>query len=115
MSMSMSKIFYKVQRHLLKQNERAEFEGHCQYRTDSGLSCAVGCLLTDEMYDPKMEGNSITCETVADRLTPIVGVQIDKVERKLAMLRHLQTVHDDHPPLHWPVRLLEVKKEYAIA
>ena len=115
MSMSMSKIFYKVQRHLLKQNERAEFGGHCQYRTDSGLSCAVGCLLTDEMYDPKMEGNSIACETFADALPPIVGTQWIKVGLKMDLLRRLQKIHDGCDPDYWPEMLLEVKKECNIA
>ena len=115
MSMSMSKIFYKVQRHLLKQNERAEWGGTCQYRTDSGLSCAVGCLLTDEMYDPKMEGNNIFQKTVADALTPILGVRWIQVGKKMDLLRRLQKIHDGCDPDYWPEMLLELKEEYNIA
>lgn len=38
----------KIARHLAVQNARA-FDGtDCQYRTDDGLMCAVGCLISDK-------------------------------------------------------------------
>lgn len=49
-------IFDQVARHLLKQNERAvDVEGRCKYRTESGLMCAAGCLISDEEYTPRMD------------------------------------------------------------
>ena len=53
--MNIQEIFNKSVTHLNKQGKRAasydengEYEG-CKYRTDDGLSCAIGCLLDDEM------------------------------------------------------------------
>ena len=115
MTMSVNKIFYKVQRHLLKQNERAKFGGHCQYRTDSGLSCAVGCLISDQMYSShaNIEGRGVS-GLPSDVLTPIIGVQYAKARRKLDLLGGLQHIHDQYLPSAWPEELAEVKTKFNI-
>jgi hypothetical protein len=45
--------------HLATQKARAwsEDNGTCGYRTETGLMCAVGCLIPDELYDPEIEGD----------------------------------------------------------
>ena len=49
-------IFDQVARHLLKQGKRAvSAQGRCKYRTDDGLKCAAGCLISDEEYDQNFE------------------------------------------------------------
>ena len=115
MTRSVREIFYKVEKHLLKQNERAESGGNCQYRTDSGLSCAVGCLMTDDIYDSSFEGDSVRDSSIMDALTPIVGVNEDKRELKLYLLRQLQVVHDEYQPTWWASNLAQIKLEFDIS
>lgn len=55
---SAQEIFNKVAAHLLTQGRPAREEDRCRYRTTNGLSCAVGCLIPDELYSPSFEGES---------------------------------------------------------
>ncbi|MNC40446.1 hypothetical protein D3C75_891570 [compost metagenome] len=56
---------YKIEQHLIQQKARAVQTGalpsdRCQYRTDTGLMCAAGCLIPDEKYVPEMEGLTVS-------------------------------------------------------
>ena len=116
MTMSVREIFYKVEKHLLKQNEKSESEDvGCKYRSDNGLSCAVGCLMTDDMYDSSFEGNNLQDRLVRQALTPIVGVNDKKRLLKLDLLNRLQEVHDNEPVEHWERGLAEIKLEFDIS
>lgn len=61
-------------------------EVSCRYRTDSGDRCAVGMLIADEDYDPKIEGRD-----VYNLPHEKIGIEFDH----LAMLTRLQELHDD--------------------
>ena len=116
MTMSMRKIFNKVEKHLLKQNVKsANKHGGCKYRDQAGRMCAVGCLITDDMYDPYLEGESVDACEVIEVLNPILGVNEKKREQKLALLRRLQYVHDDHRAENWAAQLAKIKHELGIA
>ena len=114
--MSLNKIFYKVQKHLLKQNEQAQVRFRCKYRTDSGLSCAVGCLIPDQMYrsHANIEDLGGVSGLPSDVLTPIIGMQFAKARRKLDLLGGLQHIHDNYQPSAWPEALAEVKTKFNI-
>ena len=114
--MSVNKIFYKVQKHLLKQNEKSmDFGSGCMYRSNGGLSCAVGCLMTDDIYRPSFEGESVRDSSIMEALTPIVGVNEDKRVLKLYLLRELQAVHDESHPTDWANDLAKIKHEFDIS
>ena len=84
-------IFNKVATHLFTQGKRS-FDKKlkvCAYRNDEGLSCAIGCLIPDELYDPAFEGRRIW------------GLMDENYEVKkyfsnvsLELLSKLQGVHD---------------------
>jgi hypothetical protein len=111
--MSINEIFYKVEKHLLKQNKQAMVRNRCKYRTSSGLSCAVGCLIPDEMYTNKLENRDVSC-LPSDVLTPIIGVQFTRRERKLHLLDDLQEMHDNILPEKWPTVLAAIKNAFNI-
>ena len=115
MTMSINEIFYKVEKHLLKQNEQAIGSSTvCKYRTDSGLSCAVGCLIPDEIYSSKIEGGDIT-DLPANILTPLIGLQYTEGwSEKLHLLEKLQAMHDNRLPEKWPTYLADIKTEFNI-
>lgn len=116
MTMSVNKIFYKVQKHLLKQHEKSEsMVAGCQYRSDNGLRCAVGCLMTDDIYDSSFEGNNVHDRLVRKALTPIVGVNYELRLLKLDLLERLQEVHDNEPVEHWERGLAAIKHEFDIS
>jgi len=116
MTMSVREIFNKVEKHLLKQNAKSMNDSQsCRYRTYDGLSCAVGCLMTDDMYDSSFEGESVQADEVEEALTPIVGVNEEKREIKLGLLYQLQLVHDDSPVENWEHDLAQLKLDFNIS
>lgn len=55
--MTQQEIFDAVLGHLRKQGKASVNDMDlCQYRGPGGASCAVGCLIPDELYDPLIEG-----------------------------------------------------------
>jgi hypothetical protein len=63
MPLNHQETFDTMLTHLRKQGQRAVDQTHehmvdtCMYRTSSGLKCAVGCLIPDDLYDRRMEGS----------------------------------------------------------
>ena len=98
MSMSMSKIFYKVKAHLLKQGEKSMDEEYNSCR-----------------YDDNLEGEAVHSPVVISALKPIIGTQRKKRKSKLELLDALQGVHDEYPPNVWKSKLEELRPEFNIA
>jgi len=118
MTMSVREIFYKVEKHLLKQNERSTGVGEitgCKYRNGRGLSCAVGCLMTDDMYDEDFEGEAVRDKYITEALIPIIGVNKAKKEDKLELLSKLQHIHDSASVVNWGIKLRELKLDFNIS
>jgi hypothetical protein len=88
--MNNQEIFDTVARHLIKQGRPAKNElGECAYRTDGGLSCAVGCLIPDALYDPRIEGTDV------DAVLRHAASMLPGVTRgNISLLRSLQITHD---------------------
>ena len=114
MSMSMSRIFYKVKKHLLKQNEISLKDGVCVYRGEDGLTCAVGCLIPDGLYGAQMERHRVTDSIVNGSLGSVIGLNPHKRRIKIGLLRSLQHLHDAFPPKEWPKELDELQVMYDI-
>jgi len=105
-------IFDKIKAHLLKQNARAMSGPDCRYRGAGGLSCAVGCIISDEHYKPRIEGRSVKKKDVLEAVRKSnKGLHIDNVTTR-AMLQELQNIHDVVKVDHWPTRLDEMEREY---
>ena len=97
--MTDKEIFDRVATHLLLQGKRACVTTHptghmtCAYRGDGGTSCAVGCLITDEAYDPALEGYSVRSTLVREALEKS-GVETEFSSARVRLLRLLQCIHD---------------------
>jgi hypothetical protein len=79
----------------------------CRYRGVNGSKCAAGHLIKDEFYNDSLENKRSTSEDVAKVLIDS-GVPINQLE----LVRELQKIHDDYPPIQWPVwRAYMLKKE----
>jgi hypothetical protein len=87
--MNQQEIFNKVARHLARQGRKARDEhGKCAYRGKGDLKCAVGCLIRDSEYDPRMEGDSVDGLKKRDLLP-------NRLRRAERLLMSLQSAHDD--------------------
>lgn len=87
--MTAQEVFDTVVRHLHTQGKpaRSGDDSMCEYRTMDGLSCAVGCLISDEEYNPDMEGMRVCGLIENNYATPLI------IEHQ-KMLGLLQNVHD---------------------
>jgi len=91
-------VFDKVVTHLLTQNKTSvQYGGSCQYRTyredDTTLKCAVGCLISDKIYDEGLEdqtANAIDVVNAIQNSNPgfIVNNEVEE------MMMKLQFIHD---------------------
>lgn len=101
-------IFDKVATHLFTQGEPAKNGGTCKYRDSQGRSCAVGCLIPPDKYDPSFEngdpirgGNSIAYMINHPQFVQaLADGGVDAVQH-LDLLRSLQNVHDEMGRQWW--------------
>jgi len=94
---SLQEIFDFISNHLLTQNERSGDVGYrkmfsCKYKSSTGLKCAVGCLMSDEEYDVKLEGYGINSNKFN---------KFNISEDRKDLLRALQMIHDSIKPDSW--------------
>lgn len=120
--MTKREIFDKVKTHLLTQKEKAVnkyVEGApCMYRTPEGLSCAVGCLIPEDLYDKSIEGIAVFSlihevdtanrELFNNILTTILGE--DSYQDKLGLCNLLQYIHDRVHVQDWAYELDRLEK-----
>lgn len=114
--MTLQEIFTKVAAHLTTQNKRSTTytpsgSTECLYRTPEGLSCAVGCLISDEHYSRYLEGQAVASQPVLLALSDS-GIPINVPTAKL--LEDLQNLHDYVPPHLWPEGLEEVAMNHNL-
>ena len=88
---SLQDIFDLVAAHLMTQGVVSEDQsGQCVYRSPDNLKCAIGCLIPDDAYDPKLEGREGNHPIVLRAL----GFNT-RVDHRIELLLTLQQVHDD--------------------
>ena len=88
-------VFDRVLAHCRNQKVAAwnETKKRCEYLTDDGKKCAVGCLLTRKDYSKLFEGKSVRQESdlPLERLLKSKGYD-------LYLLEELQRAHDSGMP-----------------
>lgn len=108
-------VFGIVKEHLLAQNEIAAIAGkqrQCVFRTDSGLKCAIGCLIPDEKYHVDLE--TFYDLYVFNPLTSILeseGIFTVKDWAMCHMLTDLRDIHDNVSVFFWKTELDSLEKE----
>ena len=87
-------IFNKVLEHIRSMKHQSlNASGNCVYRTPDGNKCAVGCLIPNKDYSPKMDNiDSTEISSVWHRFKALKRLFKDD---QLELLRDLQKVHDD--------------------
>lgn len=108
--------FQKVKNHLLTQNCSSvsiEDEHACMYRGVNNTSCAIGCLIPDEIYSPKMERTQFLdlykkFPEVRPYLKTLNNIKIK--EHKYDYYNHtlgekLKRIHDNEDVENWEEKL----------
>lgn len=123
---SLQQVFDKVATHLLTQKQPAMRKDNttCAYRAPDGKTCAVGCLMTDEEYNPRFEGVGITSSTFDNFFNEGSNEGYEEgnrvmADRHRALLFDLQDVHDmaqnsDDPVAQWKEDLTSVAETYGL-
>jgi hypothetical protein len=103
-------IFDRVVSHLRKQGKQSkDIVGRCSYRNGSGLMCAAGCLIPDDVYDPDFEGwglykHSSVVAWFDDRFGP----------NMTNFIYELQVIHDGYGPLKWEQKFKELASVHGL-
>lgn len=117
--------FQRVKTHLLTQMKKSITPGgDCSYRDYNGLSCAIGCLIPDEIYNDKIEGYifgdllNIKNHTRFNHLSSIVKKELIQILNPLTyeldslMLGDkLQSIHDMDDVVNWESQLNNLEQE----
>lgn len=64
----------------------------CQYRSPSGDMCAIGCLIPEDLYDPKMEGKDFL--SLVTEFPKMAGLFLSSNEND-QFFDNLQDLHDN--------------------
>lgn len=101
-------VFDQITRHLLQQGKAARTgTGACRYRSEvqgEVLKCAAGCLIADDEYNDKFEGDTWGALV---RLYVITSYHEE-------LITSLQKVHDTCLVNEWPERLRQLAKDYGL-
>lgn len=99
-------IVLKGVNHILQQNEKSQNAEGCLYRSDSGLKCAVGALISDEFYSPALEFmpccNSSVWNSLANSNPEIYNLDSEHQQYLETCLLNLQEIHDNKNIEDWP-------------
>ena len=104
-------VFDKAVKHLLTQKRRSESKRGCAYRSKSGDMCAVGCLISDKAYDPKIEGSSIYNSQVQEALAES---GVPTYNKMVFLLADLQYIHDEASISLWKGHLRILAKQHNL-
>lgn len=106
--MDNQEAFNRVVTHLRRQGRKSgdPSTGFCKYRSAEGLRCAAGVLLTDEFYEPRLEGFDVV------HLSDVFGRALPHVDIRL--IRALQIVHDGAPVHVWERGFNDVAQRWGL-
>jgi hypothetical protein len=107
---SHQEIFDYVVDHLRRQGVAALNLGEeCVYRNLKGQTCAVGCLIPDELYNEDLEEQGV----ITNYFWKAIGLDKPKNTEKLTLLQDLQLAHDAGVP-NWDKNLRNVADQYKL-
>lgn len=102
--MNIQETFNEVKKHLLCQKKASRnSESRCLFRNADGLKCAIGILIPDEDYDPRLESYLLrdVCKTLG-------------FTQPYAFLERLQCIHDGYEPENWERELAKCAQDWGL-
>lgn len=108
MTMTIREVEEKILNHLDTQGAPAratDSYGGCRYRTEEGLKCAAGCLISDDLYKDCFEGVVVSRKSytrapdaanIEDQIwESLVKAGVPDTDRAAWIVRQWQIRHDD--------------------
>ncbi len=114
--MNLQQAYNDIKIHLLTQMEKSMGDVSCMYRSESGLSCAVGCLIPDSKIKRLMEGRSAS--NLVGRfqeLHEFILFDDVSINESINFISSMQKIHDNYNVHVWEHQLSLVAKEYGLA
>lgn len=111
--MNQQQIYDRVKKHLLTQMQQCGNDSSCLYRGADGTKCAIGALIKDKFYSPKLEHKGPREEIVQDALRKSFGLH-PKQPIDTDFLGELQEIHDDYSPEDWQNELARFALDYGL-
>lgn len=90
----------------MSMDQKSKEFAQCAYRGPNGMKCAVGCLIPDDMYDPKIEGCSANSGTIVFILNKL------GIDQQLAS--ELQTIHDIKNVSNWEMEFMALADRHGL-
>ncbi|MGF6792730.1 hypothetical protein [Paraburkholderia sp. 35.1] len=116
MTLDTQDVFDIVAWQLLRQNGQsmAHESARCRYRAPDGKRCAVGWLIPDDVYSPRLEHLGVR-DVAAILCKTDHGIRFAEfLCRHMSLLRDLQGMHDARAPAEWPAALREIARGYGL-
>ena len=108
--------FDKVVNHLRRQGCKSEgsytnpmtgqVTSGCVYRGPNNLMCAAGCLIPNEDYTPKMEGQPANVREVKEVL--------EKNGHNVELAQKFQNIHDRRQVQEWETQIEQLAQEFNL-
>lgn len=113
--MTSQEVFDTVVKHLRTQGQKAidKKRGGCAYKTDDGLRCAIGCLIEDKEYSPKMEGH-VLFDLISMHLDYVPDTLQKRLEPHKSLLNNFLRVHDFVAVELWEASFQGLAKEFSL-
>ena len=128
--MDMQKVFDKVVDHLLEQRKQSTVNDvlapggyRCMYRGNSGLKCAIGALIPDDLYTSSMENAGVGYMLLNNpKLAKHLDIKIgkkrpsegDTAYKEERLLIKLQNIHDVREVEEWEKLLRDLAWDYEL-
>jgi len=108
----------KITNHMLQQNERSGEDGMCYYRSENGLKCAIGSIISDKHYTTDIE--EFVCSNC--HVWNAISASNPQIESMgwgdQAMLEKLfmkfQNVHDIIDVSHWKEETTKILNDICV-
>lgn len=93
--------------HLRQQGRKSEIShGKCKYRGPNGTKCAAGCLIPDDKYQLRMEGQTVW----SGELEPLM----EELGHDIGLVSKLQGIHDYNKVEEWEREFLQLAIEHEL-
>ena len=113
--MTDQELFDRVATHLLTQNRKSQsLNGACQYRHYTGLKCAIGVLIPDELYRTAFEGQGIDTYARPSSWSADILHAAGILESQVHLAKRLQDCHDDYEPHEWVYQLKTIAIDHDL-
>lgn len=112
--MTPQEVFTRVVDHLRKQGRPSIGKfGGCKYRSEAGLKCAVGAVIDESEYSPKMEGH-VMFDFIKMGYDFVPASLKERLEPHASLLTAFMQTHDFVAANLWEASFQGIAKDFKL-